>query len=55
MSASGGKRTLAEITCGGLYRTKVALSDLPNDHIGIEDLERVGITLNAVQALWTLP
>ena len=30
---------------GCVYFTKIALSDLPNDLIGIHDLERLGIDL----------
>lgn len=35
---------------GTLYWTKVALAELPNDLVGVEDLERFGIALDGIQA-----
>ena len=32
----------------GLYWTKVALSELPNDLISVEDLKRCGIALDRI-------
>lgn len=40
---------------GSLYRQKVALSDLPNDLIGIEDLERAGVLHVYVAVVEKLP
>lgn len=32
-----------------LYWTKIALADLPNDLVGIEDLKRFGIAIDRVE------
>ncbi len=36
---------------GHYYWTKIALDDLPNDLIGIEDLERFGINLTNIPSI----